>query len=43
MKELRDLKDMTIHDVQFIRNETTTGRRHSFLHRASGCRVRVES
>ena len=28
MKELRDLKDLTIHDVQPISDEQTTGRRH---------------
>ena len=29
MKDLRDRKDLTIHDVNPIRDETNTGRRHS--------------
>jgi len=29
MKDLRDLKDWTIHDVKPISVEQTTGRRHS--------------
>jgi len=29
MKDLWDLKDLTIHDAQPIRDEYTTGRRHS--------------
>jgi len=31
MKELRDLTDLTIHDVQPTHDEQTTGRRHSLL------------
>ena len=30
MKELRDLKDVPIHDVQPVSDESTIGRRHSF-------------
>jgi len=29
MKDLRDLKDLTIHDVKPISDESPTGRRHS--------------
>jgi len=29
MKELRDLKDVTIHDVQPVSDEQTTGRRRT--------------
>jgi len=31
MKELRDLKDLTIHDIQHIGDEYTPGRRRSLL------------
>ena len=29
MKELRDLNDLTMHDVKLMSDEETTGRRHS--------------
>ena len=29
MKEVQDLKDLTIHDVQLVSNELPTGQRHS--------------
>ena len=36
MKELRDLKALTIHDAPPISDEQTTGRRHSLRECASG-------
>ena len=35
MKDVRDLKDLTIHDVQPIGDEYTTGRRNSQVEQGS--------